>query len=59
MKWFLTVTAYYSTTGVDPRPSFTQLKLEMPSKEICLQIKDLNKDNKGIGKDIDCWAKAE
>lgn len=59
MKWFLIgyfIFSFGGDTGMNQgyTPSSREIRVEMPSKEICEQIKDLNKFA-----NFDCWAKMD
>lgn len=60
MKWILVIWSFIPGPGGDPGiiqgyvAPRQRVEIIMPSKEICLQIKELNKYQDG-----ECWQKAE
>jgi hypothetical protein len=58
MKWFLVFWAFQPAVGGDPGivagyiPPHMEVKIEMPSLEVCQQVKDTNKTIHA-----ECWTK--
>jgi hypothetical protein len=57
MTWFLVIWVStgvgFGSGGLNFNSGSVQTQLQMPSKEICEQVRDINKNN------AECWAKPE
>ena len=54
MTWFL-VFLVHATTCPGKCVDYPAVQLQMPSKEVCVQIKQANPDVQGL----DCWGKPQ